>query len=100
MTFRGFLEVYNKGEEEADVQMPVLNEGDVLKALEIMPEQHFTQPPARFTDASLIKTLEEIGVGRPSTYAPTLTTIQARNYVTKEAKNLYPTELGKWSTIS
>lgn len=95
LTFWGFLEVYNKGEEEADVQMPVLNEGDVLKALEILPEQHFTQPPARFTDASLIKTLEEIGVGRPSTYAPTLTTIQARNYVTKEAKNLYPTELGE-----
>ena len=81
LVFRGFLEVYNKGEEETEVQ--------------IQPEQHFTQPPARFTDASLIKTLEEIGVGRPSTYAPTLTTIQARHYVTKEAKVLYPTELGE-----
>ncbi len=93
--FSGFLQVYSKGEEETEVQMPVLQEGDVLHPAEILPEQHFTQPPARYTDASLIKMLEEIGVGRPSTYAPTLTTIQARNYVTKEAKNLYPTELGE-----
>ena len=95
LTFRGFLEVYNKGEEEAEVQIPVLQEGDMLQAAEILPEQHFTQPPARYTDASLIKTLEEIGVGRPSTYAPTLTIIQTRNYVTKESRNLYPTELGE-----
>ncbi len=95
LIFRGFLEVYNKGEEENDVQIPPLQEGDVLQVSSFLPEQHFTQPPARFTDASLIKTLEEIGVGRPSTYAPTLTTIQARNYVIKEAKNLYPTELGE-----
>ncbi len=95
LTFRGFLEVYNKGEEEAEVQIPILQEGDVLQAAEILPEQHFTQPPARYTDASLIKTLEEIGVGRPSTYAPTLTIIQTRNYVTKESRNLYPTELGE-----
>ena len=89
------MEVYNKGEEEEDKVIPQLSEGDVLQLEELLPEQHFTQPPARFTDASLIKTLEEIGVGRPSTYAPTLTTIQARNYVTKEAKNLFPTELGE-----
>ena len=95
LTFRGFLEVYNKGEEENDVQIPPLQEGDVLQVSSFLPEQHFTQPPARFTDASLIKTLEEIGVGRPSTYAPTLTTIQARDCVIKEAKNLYPTELGE-----
>lgn len=95
LVFRGFLEVYNKGEEETEVQIPQLAEGDHIKAVQIQPEQHFTQPPARFTDASLIKTLEEIGVGRPSTYAPTLTTIQARHYVTKEAKVLYPTELGE-----
>ncbi len=94
LRFSGFLEVYNKGEEE-DKVIPQLSEGDVLQLEELLPEQHFTQPPARFTDASLIKTLEEIGVGRPSTYAPTLTTIQARNYVTKEAKNLFPTELGE-----
>lgn len=95
LVFRGFLEVYNKGEEETEVQIPQLTEGEHIKVVQIQPEQHFTQPPARFTDASLIKTLEEIGVGRPSTYAPTLTTIQARHYVTKEAKVLYPTELGE-----
>ncbi len=66
-----------------------------MQQKEIEDIQHFTQPPPRFTDASLVKTLEEIGVGRPSTYAPTLTTIQARNYVTKENKNLFPTELGE-----
>ena len=95
LRFGGFLEVYNKGEEEDEKVIPKLTEGDKLKAKALLPEQHFTQPPARYTDASLIKTLEEIGVGRPSTYAPTLTTIQARHYVTKEAKNLFPTELGE-----
>ena len=95
LRFAGFLEVYNKGEEEDEKVIPKLTEGDKLKAKALLPEQHFTQPPARYTDASLIKTLEEIGVGRPSTYAPTLTTIQARHYVTKEAKNLFPTELGE-----
>ena len=95
LRFAGFLEVYNKGEEEDEKVIPKLSEGDKLQAKELLPEQHFTQPPARYTDASLIKTLEEIGVGRPSTYAPTLTTIQARHYVTKEAKNLFPTELGE-----
>lgn len=95
LRFSGFLEVYSKGEEEDEKMIPKLSEGDILKAEELLPEQHFTQPPARYTDASLIKTLEEIGVGRPSTYAPTLTTIQTRHYVTKEAKNLFPTELGE-----
>ncbi|MBQ5588954.1 MAG: type I DNA topoisomerase, partial [Anaerotignum sp.] len=95
LRFAGFMEVYNKGEEEDEKVIPKLTEGDKLQAKELLPEQHFTQPPARYTDASLIKTLEEIGVGRPSTYAPTLTTIQARHYVTKEAKNLFPTELGE-----
>ena len=95
LRFSGFLEVYNKGETEDEKVIPKLEEKDILQAKELLPEQHFTQPPARFTDASLIKTLEEIGVGRPSTYAPTLTTIQARHYVTKEAKNLFPTELGE-----
>lgn len=95
LRFAGFLEVYNKGEEEDEKVIPKLSEGDILQAEKLLPEQHFTQPPARYTDASLIKTLEEIGVGRPSTYAPTLTTIQARHYVTKEAKNLFPTELGE-----
>lgn len=95
LKFKGFLEAYSKGEEEDEKLIPLLEKGDLLKTEELLPEQHFTQPPARFTDASLIKTLEEIGVGRPSTYAPTLTTIQARHYVTKEAKNLFPTELGE-----
>ncbi|MBR2852285.1 MAG: type I DNA topoisomerase, partial [Anaerotignum sp.] len=95
LRFAGFLEVYSKGEEEDEKVIPKLTEGDKLKAKELLPEQHFTQPPARYTDASLIKTLEEIGVGRPSTYAPTLTIIQSRHYVTKEAKNLFPTELGE-----
>ena len=95
LRFSGFLEVYSKGEEEDDRVIPKLTEGEMLTAAALLPEQHFTQPPARYTDASLIKTLEEIGVGRPSTYAPTLTIIQSRHYVTKEAKNLFPTELGE-----
>ena len=95
LRFSGFLEAYSKGEEEDEKVIPKLTQGDILQAEHLLPEQHFTQPPVRYTDASLIKTLEEIGVGRPSTYAPTLTTIQARHYVTKEAKNLFPTELGE-----
>lgn len=95
LRFSGFLEAYSKGEEEDEKVIPKLTQGDILQVEQLLPEQHFTQPPARYTDASLIKTLEEIGVGRPSTYAPTLTTIQARHYVTKEAKNLFPTELGE-----
>lgn len=95
LRFSGFMEAYSKGEEEDEKVIPKLTQGDILQAEQLLPEQHFTQPPARYTDASLIKTLEEIGVGRPSTYAPTLTTIQARHYVTKEAKNLFPTELGE-----
>ena len=95
LRFSGFLEAYSKGEEDDEKVIPKLTQGDILQAEQLLPEQHFTQPPARYTDASLIKTLEEIGVGRPSTYAPTLTTIQARHYVTKEAKNLFPTELGE-----
>ncbi|MEA5085212.1 MAG: type I DNA topoisomerase [Lachnospiraceae bacterium] len=96
LKFKGFLEVYDKVEEENESnRMPSLNEGEVVTVKEIEPLQHFTQPPARFTDASLIKTLEEIGVGRPSTYAPTIATILARNYVIKEKKMFYPTELGE-----
>ena len=94
LRFEGFLKVYNYNKEETE-KIVKLEKGQKLQQKEIKPLQHFTQPPARFTDASLVKTLEEIGVGRPSTYAPTLTTIQARNYVTKEGKNLFPTELGE-----
>lgn len=96
LTFEGFLKIYNRVDETQESGLlPVVNEGDKLKANSVTPLQHFTQPPARFSDASLIKTLEEIGVGRPSTYAPTIATIIARNYVTKEKKMFYTTELGE-----
>ncbi len=96
LVFDGYLSVYKKNEEkEEDSSMPQIMDGDVLKAKAITPQQHFTQPPSRYTEAMLIKTLEEIGVGRPSTYAPTIGTIQARNYVTKEDKLFYTTELGE-----
>lgn len=94
--FKGFLEVYNRVEEtENIIKFPKITENCALKIKEVVPEQHFTQPPARYTDASLIKTMEELGIGRPSTYAPILATIIARNYVTKEKKAIYPTELGE-----
>ena len=96
LAFDGFLKIYNRIDDNQEaVLLPVVNEGDLLKASSINTVQHFTQPPARFSDASLIKTLEEIGVGRPSTYAPTISTIIARNYVTKEKKLFYTTELGE-----
>ncbi len=96
LVFDGYLSVYKKNEEkEEESSMPEVMDGDVLKRVNVNPLQHFTQPPARYTEAMLIKTLEEIGVGRPSTYAPTITTIQARNYVTKEDKMFYTTELGE-----
>ena len=96
LAFDGFLKIYNRIDDNQEaVLLPVVNEGDLLKASSINTVQHFTQPPARFSDASLIKTLEEIGVGRPSTYAPTIATIIARNYVTKEKKLFYTTELGE-----
>ena len=72
-----------------------MNEGDILKLSALNKSQHFTQPPAHFTEASLVKTLEELGIGRPSTYSPTISTIIARRYVIKENKNLYTTELGE-----
>lgn len=96
LVFDGYLSVYKKNEEkEEDSSMPQIMDGDILKPKDVIPQQHFTQPPSRYTEAMLIKTLEEIGVGRPSTYAPTITTIQARNYVTKEDKLFYTTELGE-----
>ncbi len=96
LSFDGYLLVYKKNEDKkADEAMPECKEGEELKLVELLPEQHFTQPPARYTEAMLIKTLEDIGVGRPSTYAPTIGIITARNYVTKENKLFYPTELGE-----
>lgn len=95
--FPGFLLLYNypQEEKEEDTKLPELKEGHELKLLNLHPQQHFTQPPPRFTEASLVKSLEEMGIGRPSTYAPTIETIQARGYVIKEDKNLVPTELGQ-----
>lgn len=100
LVFDGFLAVYCPEEEENTEEM----KGGFLKSLtkdlelllqEILPAKHFTAPPAHYTEASLVKTLEELGIGRPSTYAPTITTILARRYVIKENKNLYVTELGE-----
>lgn len=94
--FEGYLKVYTKNEEkEEEILIPEVFENDELYMAKIKENQHFTQPPARFSEASLIKTLEEIGVGRPSTYAPTISTLSARNYVTKENKLFYTTELGE-----
>ena len=94
--FPGFYQVYRADEEEEDERksLPLLEEGEVLDLRKLMPDQHFTQPPPRYTEASLIKGLEEEGIGRPSTYAPILSVIQERTYVERERRTLKPTELG------
>ncbi|WP_251575307.1 type I DNA topoisomerase [Limosilactobacillus agrestimuris] len=92
--FPGFTKVYKRGKEQ-DNLLPELNEGDSALMVSDNPAQHFTQPPARYTEAALIKTLEENGVGRPSTYAPTLDTIQRRYYVRLVSRHFEPTELGE-----
>ena len=94
--FDGFMKLYQySNEEDAEgVILPVLEEGEVLKKESIEGKQHFTQPPARFTEASFVKLMEEKGIGRPSTYVPTISTILSRGYVLREKKNLIPTELG------
>ncbi|HEN8078585.1 TPA: type I DNA topoisomerase [Streptococcus agalactiae] len=91
--FDGYMVVYN--DTDKNKMLPDMEEGESVKKVNTNPEQHFTQPPARFSEASLIKTLEENGVGRPSTYAPTLETIQKRYYVKLAAKRFEPTELGE-----
>ncbi|HEN0149398.1 type I DNA topoisomerase [Streptococcus agalactiae] len=91
--FDGYMAVYN--DTDKNKMLPDMEEGESVKKVNTNPEQHFTQPPARFSEASLIKTLEENGVGRPSTYAPTLETIQKRYYVKLAAKRFEPTELGE-----
>ena len=91
--FDGYLAVYN--DSDKNKMLPDMVEGDTVKKLNTQPEQHFTQPPARYSEATLIKTLEENGVGRPSTYAPTLDVIQRRYYVKLAAKRFEPTELGE-----
>ena len=98
LKFAGYRAVYVDGSEENEEKdakkLPTLEEGMKLNASEIQDEQHFTEPPARYTEASLIKTMEENGIGRPSTYAPTITTILGRDYVRREKRMLKPTELG------
>ena len=96
--FDGFLKLYNDAEEEdeeKEAKIPDLNEGDIVKCKEVTPKQHFTQPPPRYNEASLVKALEEHGIGRPSTYATIITVIQTRKYVEKRDKALVPTLLGR-----
>ncbi len=94
MAFDGFLKVA-ASEERQDELLPELAQGDTLNCLELIPEQHFTQPPPRFTEASLVKELEERGIGRPSTYAPTVEVIQTRGYVRQQERRLQPSPLGR-----
>lgn len=99
LRFAGFQQVYIEGrdtesDEDAERSLPALAEGDVLRQVEVKPDQHFTEPPPRYTEATLVKALEENGIGRPSTYAPTMSTIQDRGYVKKEGRALKPQELG------
>jgi len=100
VSFKGFLVLYEEGtdeenEDEKEPMLPELTEGEKVKPVELKPSQHFTQPPSRYTEATLVKALEEKGIGRPSTYAPTISTIISRGYVVKDKKYLLPTELGK-----
>ena len=97
--FKGFMTLYIEGTDDKEVQeqgmLPELTKGQALKKQKINSKQSFTEPPARYTEASLVKALEEKGIGRPSTYSPTISTILERRYIEKEAKQLKPTELGK-----
>lgn len=97
--FKGFMTLYVEAkddkENDKENKLPKLEEGDKVTATQIEPAQHFTQPPPRYTEARLVKTLEELKIGRPSTYAPTIDTIQKRNYVKLESKRFVPTELGE-----
>ena len=97
LVFDGFMSVYiqEDDKEETNTLTKGLDERSKLKLLEFEEKQHFTQPAPHYTEASLVRALEELGIGRPSTYAPTITTILARRYVVKENKNLYVTELGE-----
>ncbi|MCR5216868.1 MAG: type I DNA topoisomerase [Lachnospiraceae bacterium] len=98
LAFEGFRSVYIEEDEEKNENTTLIkgiDESSKLSFVEYDPKQHFTQPPAHYTEASLVKALEELGIGRPSTYAPTISTIMLRHYITKEEKNLYVTELGE-----
>ena len=107
LKFAGFLEAYEenigesgKSKESDDLEMtmaqlPNLVENDIVDLVELYPEQHFTQPPARYSDATLIRALEDYGIGRPSTYAPILTTLQQRGYIDRKGRRIFPTEIGE-----
>jgi len=100
MVFDGFIRVYTEGrdegpDEDAESRLPELTAEQVLRMLEVLPEQHFTQPPPRFTEATLVKTLEELGIGRPSTYASIISTIQDRGYVRMQDKRFFPNDVGE-----
>ncbi len=99
LKFKGFMTLYVEGsdkeEKEEEGMLPELEENQEVKLKKLNPKQSFTEPPPRYTEASLVKALEEKGIGRPSTYSPTITTILERRYIEKEKKQLYPTELGK-----
>src|SRR2546427_3693851 len=104
MKFDGFLKVNDEStdedgkrpepDDEQDLTLPLLRQGEKLRLIDMTPRQHFTEPPPRYTEATLVKALEEKGIGRPSTYATILTTIQDREYVTKDQGKFKPTELG------
>ncbi|MBF0160903.1 MAG: type I DNA topoisomerase [Magnetococcales bacterium] len=104
IAFAGFMDVYSEGEDDVSLQdrnedeaagmLPVLEEGEILNARQVEPLQHFTEPPPRFTEATLVKALESYGIGRPSTYAPTMSTLQERGYVRLEQKKFYPEDVG------
>jgi DNA topoisomerase-1 len=98
--FKGFLEVYaieenDEKKDDSENRLPKLGVGDLLDLIQLLPSQHFTEPPPRFNEASLIKALEEHGIGRPSTYAPIIKTIQDRNYVRLDTRRFFPTKLGR-----
>ena len=99
-TFDGFMKVYTEGRDDADAsaesKLPVLNVGDAVDITNLMPEQHFTQPPARYTEASLVKKLEELGIGRPSTYATIMSTIVDRKYVEQDKQRRFHPTPGGW----
>ncbi len=94
LIFKGFMEVYSFSTLSEDTILPEMKEGEKVKAKEMKGNQHFTQPPARYTEASLVKAMEELGIGRPSTYSPTISTILTRGYVERDGRYLVPTELG------
>ncbi len=94
LKFDGFLKIYSFSSISENVDLPDLKAGDIINIIKKLPKQHFTQPPPRYTEASLVKTMEELGIGRPSTYSPTISTILARGYVEKEGRNLVAAELG------